>query len=266
MYNGAWDYPADVRGYTWAWMHEFHTRNWSFRYASAAMPRVANGLRFDRRLFVNRGDVFEAEYRYSVNKHPGAVRILNYENHADAGSYAAAIRLAQQTGTTPDIVATRKNGTLKYGFGLNVEQEIIKDFGVFSRLGWNDGKTESFAFTAMDRLATGGVSFRATRWHRQADTLATELTVGGLSGVHAQYLARGGHDFLLGDGSLEYGPEYVWETYYNAQLYKGVFASFDLQHVANPAYNQQRGPVWRIPVDSTDIEFGKNDFVKHAKS
>src|SRR5215831_18319298 len=61
MYNGAWDYPADVRGYTWGWVHEFHTRNWSFRYASAAMPRVANGLRFDRRLLQNRGDVFEVE-------------------------------------------------------------------------------------------------------------------------------------------------------------------------------------------------------------
>ena len=71
MYNGAWDYPADVRGYTWGWVHEIHLRNWSFRYASAAMPRVANGLRFDRRLFVNRGDVFEAEYRWAVRKHPG---------------------------------------------------------------------------------------------------------------------------------------------------------------------------------------------------
>jgi high affinity Mn2+ porin len=40
MYNGAWDYPADVRGYTWGWVHELHLRNWSFRYASAAMPAL----------------------------------------------------------------------------------------------------------------------------------------------------------------------------------------------------------------------------------
>ena len=262
MFNGAWDYPADVRGYTWGWMHEFHTRHWSFRYASAAMPRVANGLRVDRRLFVNRGDVFEAEYRYSVNKHPGAVRILNYENHANAGTYATAIRLAQQTGTIPDITTTRKNGTLKYGFGLNMDQEIAKDFGVFSRLGWNDGKTESFAFTAIDRLATGGVSMTGQRWRRAGDTVATELTVGGISGVHALYLARGGHDFLIGDGRLEYGPEYVWETYYSTQLRKGIFANFDLQHVTNPAYNQQRGPVW-IPSIRLHIELEKSDFVRH---
>ena len=39
MYNGAWDYPADTRGYTWGWMHEFHTKNWSVRYASVAEPQ-----------------------------------------------------------------------------------------------------------------------------------------------------------------------------------------------------------------------------------
>jgi hypothetical protein len=256
MYNGAWDYPADVRGYTWGWLHEFHTRNWSFRYASAAMPRVANGLRVDHRLLRNRGDMFEAEYRYTTRKHPGAVRLLNYENHANAGNYAESILQAQKSGGAPDITATRRNGTLKFGFGFNMEQEIKKDVGVFARLGWNDGKTESFAFTAIDRLATGGVSVTGTRWHRPSDTVASELTVGGLSAVHSQYLAQGGHDFLIGDGRLQYGPEYIWETYYNARLLPGVFAGLDLQHVANPAYNQQRGPVW-ISSIRLHIEFGR---------
>jgi high affinity Mn2+ porin len=259
MFNGAWDYPADVRGYTWGWVHEVHLKNWSFRYASAAMPRVANGLRFDRRLFVNRGDVFEGEYRYAVKKHAGVVRVTPYMNRANAGTYAEAIRLAEQTGGTPSVVATRKNGTLKYGAGLNMEQEITKDIGVFSRLGWNDGKTESFAFTAIDRLATGGVSVTGTRWHRPFDNVATELTVSGISGVHAQYLALGGNDFLIGDGRLQYGPEYIWESYYSARVFPGMFASFDLQHASNPAYNQQRGPVW-IPSIRLHFEVGKNTF------
>jgi high affinity Mn2+ porin len=264
MYNGAWDYPADVRGYTWGWVHEIHRRNWSLRYASAAMPRVANGLRFDRRLFVNRGDVFEGEYRYAVRKHAGTVRLLNYENHADAGTYAEAIRQAELNGGTPDVTSTRRNGTLKYGFGVNMEQEIAKDVGAFARLGWNDGKTESFAFTAIDRLATGGVSVTGRRWHRPFDTLATEFTASGISGVHALYLARGGDDFLIGDGRLEYGPEYIEETYYDARLFPGVFASFDLQHVANPAYNQQRGPLWISSV-RLHLEFGKNTFAGRGK-
>ncbi|MDR3748364.1 MAG: carbohydrate porin [Acidobacteriota bacterium] len=264
MYNGAWDYPADVRGYTWGWMHEFHTRNWSFRYASAAMPRVANGLRFDRRLFRNRGDVFEGEYRYAIKKHPGAVRLLNYENHANAGNYADAIHQAQTSGGNPDVTSTRQNGTLKYGFGLNWEQEITKDVGAFARLGWNDGKTESFAFTAIDRLATGGISISGRRWGRSFDTLGTEFTASGLSGIHASYLTLGGHDFLIGDGRLRYGPEYISETYYSVRLLPGIFASLDLQRVSNPAYNQDRGPVWISSV-RMHIELGKDTFVGHAK-
>jgi len=259
MFNGAWDYPADVRGYTWGMVHEFHTRNWSFRYASAAMPRVSNGLRFDRRLFRNRGDVFEGEYRYKIKDHPGTVRVLNYENHANAGTYLDSIRFAEQTGDTPRITATRRNGTLKYGFGINAEQEITKDIGIFGRLGWNDGKTESFAFTAIDRLATAGVSITGQRWHRKFDTAASELTASGIAGVHALYLARGGYDFLIGDGRLRYGPEYIWETYYSARLFPGFFASFDLQHVANPGYNRDRGPVW-IPSLRLHMEFGKGTF------
>ena len=244
MYNGAWDYPADVRGYTWAWVHELHTRTWSLRYGSGGMPRVANGLRFDRRVLVDRGDVVEQEHRHELSKHPGAVRFLEYVNHAEAGIYQKAIQAAKELGGVPDITSTRQPGTLKYGFGINVEQEISNDVGVFARLGWNDGKTESFAFTAIDRLATSGVSITGQRWHRPYDTVASELTVSGLSAVHAQYLALGGHDFLIGDGRLQYGPEYVSESYYSARLFPGFFASVDLQHVTNPAYNQNRGPVW----------------------
>lgn len=264
MYNGAWDYPADVRGYTWGWVHEFHARNWSLRYASAAMPRVANGLRFDRRLLRNRGDVFEGEYRYTLNthagnKHPGTARLLYYVNHANAGTYSKAIQSAELNGGIPVITSTRENGTAKYGFGINMEQEIAKDIGLFARLGWNDGKTESFAFTAIDRLATGGVSITGNRWRRPFDTVATELTANGISGVHSLYLARGGYDFLIGDGRLQYGPEYISETYYSARLFPGLFATFDLQHVSNPAYNQDRGPVW-ISSIRLHAEPGKNSF------
>jgi len=244
MYNGAWDYPADTRGYTWGWVHELHFPRWSLRYASAAMPRVANGERFDRRLFRDRSDMFEGELRGHIHAREGAVRLLSYFNHADMGTYADALRLAQQTGARPDITATRRIGTLKYGFGISADQDVVKDIGVFGRLGWNDGKTESFAFTAMDRLATAGVSVKATRWKRPDDVVGTALTIGGLSAVHAQYLARGGYDFLIGDGALRYGPETVWESYYSARLFPGFFATLGASHVDNPAYNRDRGPLW----------------------
>jgi len=244
MYNGAWDYPADTRGYTWGWVHEFHTRRWSVRYASAAMAKVANGLRFDRRLLRDRADMFEGEVRDKWRDHEGAVRLLSYLNHYDGGSYQEAINLARLNGTRPDITATRQIGRLKYGFGISADQELTRDFGIFGRLGWNDGKNESFAFTAIDRLATVGVSFKGTRWHRPGDVAATEITFGGLSAVHAHYLAMGGYDFLIGDGALRYGPETIWESYYSVRVIPQLFATIGVDHVDNPAYNRDRGPLW----------------------
>jgi len=255
MCNGAWDYPADTHGYTWGLVQELHTRHWALRYAIAAEPRVANGEQFDRRLFRDHGHTFEGERRYSLGDHAGTLRLLGYANRADAGTYATALRLAGETGTTPSVVATRRPGTLKYGTGVNLEQEITHDVGVFMRLGWDDGKTESFAFTALDRLASGGVSVKGTRWRRRNDVVASSLTAGGLSGVHALYLARGGLDFLIGDGRLNYAPEYVWESYYSARLFPGFYLTFDLQHDTNLAYNHDRGPVW-IPAIRLHMEFG----------
>jgi hypothetical protein len=187
MYNGAWDYPADTRGYTWGWVHEFHTRRWSLRHGSAAQPKVANGMRFDRWLFRDRSDMFEGEVRYRPGGHAGAIRFLSFLNRSNSATYADALQLARENGTIPDITATRRVGTLKYGFGLNLEQEITKNIGIFARLGWNDGKTESFAFTAIDRLASGGISVTGEKWKRPFDTVATGLTVSGLSAVHAAY-------------------------------------------------------------------------------
>jgi high affinity Mn2+ porin len=243
MYNGAWDYPADTRGYTWGIVHEFHTRDWSLRYGIAAMPTVANGARFDRKLFRNHGQVGEVERRYSLWGNDGAIRALYYANRGTMGNYGESLRLAAATGTTPNVTLTRQVGTLKYGVGVSFDQAISADVGIFTRLGWNDGKTESFVFTAMDRLASGGIAVKGTRWKRKDDVVATSFTAGGLSRVHSEYLAAGGLDFLIGDGKLNYGPEMVWESYYSARLFPGFYATLDVQRDTNPAYNRDRGPV-----------------------
>ena len=107
---------------------------------------------------------------------------------------------------------------------------MTKDIGVFGRLGWNDGKTESFAFTAIDRLATAGVSVNG-------HALAPAQRRGGdanLPSADSPPSTRsiwpcGGYDFLIGDGALRYGPETIWESYYGARLFSGVLRDRRLQ-------------------------------------
>jgi carbohydrate-selective porin OprB len=195
--------------------------------------------------------VVEGELRRETGGHAGAVRVLAYINHARAGTYADALGMA-----VPDVTASRRDGTRKYGFGVSSDQEIARNVGVFARLGWNDGKTQSFAFTAIDRLASAGISVTGERWKRPHDTAATAVTVSGLSPVHAAYLARGGLDFLIGDGALTYGKEIVSETWYSAQVVEGGFVTLALQHATNPAYNKDRGPVW-IGSLRLHVEWGK---------
>ena len=119
------------------------------------------------------------------------IRVLGYDNRDQGGNYREALKLGAATGTTPDVTLTDRVGTLKYGAGISFDQAVSSDVGIFARLGWNDGETQSFAFTAIDRLATGGVSTKGTRWRRKFDVAGTSLTAGGLSSVHREYLAAG---------------------------------------------------------------------------
>jgi high affinity Mn2+ porin len=239
MYNGAWDYPANVRGYTYGLGIDFNRKNWALRYAILQEPEFANSAPLDPHILKANGHVVEWEGRYSLYEHPGAVRLLAYLNRAHMGSYGEAL---QEMPVDPSVASTRAY-RIKYGFGLSWDQEITKDIGVFSRLGWNDGHTESWAFTAMDRLAEIGTLFDGRCWCRPNDQVGLAFAAAGLAKIHHEYLAAGGLDFNIGDGALSYGLEEVLDVYYNAAVIKGINVTLDFQEVINPAYNRDRGPV-----------------------
>ena len=243
--NGAWDYAANTRGYTDGALLEYDDHWWTARFAEALEPKVANGIRLDADLARARSENFELEARGKLIAHrAGVVRLLSYLNHADMGSYEQAIAefLDHQT-ATPDITATRRQGRHKYGFGLNFEQAITSQVSLFGRLGWSDGRNESWAYTEVDRTLELGGFATGSAWHRRNDRAGVAFVVNGIVAAHQQYLALGGLGFLLGDGALTYGPEKIFEGFYTAHLWRGIFASFDLQHINNPGYNQARGPV-----------------------
>jgi high affinity Mn2+ porin len=239
MSNGAWDYPADTRGYTIGTMQELTLRNWSLRAATVMEPTEANGATFDTRVAKNRGEVVEWENRYRPLGHSGALRILGFLNRERAGTFRNAIL---PDGAT-DLAATRRPGTKKYGFGVNAEQEMTTNIGAFARYGWSDGKTESWAFTQIDRSLSGGISIQGRLWKRSTDSVGLAAVRNYLSGDDRRFLAAGGIGFIIGDGRLNYGPESIAEAYYAWHATRGWTLTLDYQHVADPAYNRDRGPV-----------------------
>jgi high affinity Mn2+ porin len=243
--NGAYDYAADTRGYTDGAILAFYDRAWTVRFAEALMPKAANGQFLDADLARARAENLEFDFHGNLIGHqPGAIRLLSYLNHGDMGNYEDAIAnyLAGRT-AKPDIVASRVQGRHRYGFGLNFEQAITPRVGVFGRLGWSDGRNESFCYTEDDRtLELGGFAPGAS-WHRSADRAGAAFVMNGIVDAHQRYLALGGLGFLLGDGSLTYGHEKIVESFYTAHLWRGLFMSYDFQHVNDPGYNQARGPV-----------------------
>jgi high affinity Mn2+ porin len=239
MYNGAWDYPANVRGYTYGGVMDFNTRFLAFRYGIFAEPSVANGAPFDPHLLKANGHILEVDGRYGLEDHPGVLRLWGYLNHAHMGKYRDAL---QEMPINPDITQTRAY-RIKYGFGLSWEQELTRDLGVFVRAGWNDGQSESWAFTEIDRTLALGLALKGSAWHRPQDELGVAAVANGLSNAHSEYLAAGGLGFIIGDGQLHYAPEEILELYYNWEVKKGINVSADFQGVNHPAYNQDRGPV-----------------------
>ncbi len=239
MYSGAWDYPANTRGYTVGVVAELVMRRWSLRAANVLMSTVANGPVLDWRIAENRGNVAEWETRYRPAGRDGVFRVLGFAETFDGGTFRKAILAS---GTT-DLAATRRNGTLKYGFGLNLEQALTRNLGVFARYGWADGKTEAWEFSQIDRSFSGGVSLGGARWRRAADRVGVAAVRNYLSGDQRSFLAAGGLGFIIGDGRLDYRPESIVEAYYAWQMLKFFTVSLDYQRVQNPAYNYDRGPV-----------------------
>jgi high affinity Mn2+ porin len=239
MYNGAWDYPANVRGYDYGVALEFTETYWALRYGIFAEPAIANGAEIDPHIARANGQILELEERYWLDDNPGRVREWVFLNHAHMGDYLESLEAMP---VTPDVTLTRSY-RYKYGFGGNLEQQITPELGMFLKAGWNDGRTESWAFTAIDRTVALGLTLAGKWWKRPQDQVGLAGVVNGLAKDHRDYLRAGGLDFIIGDGRLNYAPEQIIEAYYNWQLVKGILVTADFQGVNHPAYNADRGPV-----------------------
>ena len=245
MSNGAWDYAANLRGYTDAFAIVLQQGSMSYKVALAALPVVANGADLNNDLSEEYSINAEIDKAFTLGlfKRKGNIRLLGYYNNGDMGNYATALQHRDSAGL-PDVISTRKYGRTKTGIGLNADQQIGDHTGVFLRAGWNDGKNETWAFTEADRSLSAGVALNGTAWKRKDDNISLAIDVNGLSQDHRDYLAAGGLGFQLGDGKLSYANETAIELYYSYKpISAGIWLTGDYQFILNPGYNSDRGPV-----------------------
>jgi high affinity Mn2+ porin len=236
---GAFDFPADQLGYSWGAIVELNQKDWAIRAGYLLMPSESNSNYFDMKL-VSRGEyLIEMENRYSLFGLPGKLRSIGWINSAFTGSFSETLA---NPFLNLDITQTRR-GRLKYGYVFNLEQSLTDNIGLFGRWSWNDGKTETMAFTDINASLSAGLSIKGRSWGRPEDTIGIAGAINSISPSFRNFVAAGGTGVLIGDGQLNYRKEDILETYYSIKIYKETRLTLDYQFIANPAYNADRGPV-----------------------
>ncbi|GAA4101681.1 carbohydrate porin [Mucilaginibacter panaciglaebae] len=241
MDNAAWDYPANTRGYALGAVAELGMPNWTLRFAYTLSTVEANGSVWDQKVGKANTQTLEFEKRYTINGLRGATRILGFMNNGKMGKYDQALALSP---VAPDVDITQAYGRRKYGFGISADQYLTNNFGVFAKISYNDGHTQTWYFTEIDRSLSFGATLNGSSWTRKDDELGLAFVGNGVSASHRNYLAAGGYGFIIGDGKLNYGTEMIAELYYKLNAWQSkFFLSPDYQFIVNPAYNKDRGPV-----------------------
>lgn len=248
MGNGAWDYPANTRGYTMGLVVELIKPKWAVRISSVAVPRIANAPKMEYKIYKAHSETLEIERKLNINKRKGVIRLLVSNTLSKAPSYTDGLKAIASNNTfLLEVIGGKQEGNTydgkKFGLGYSFEQELTNEIGIFSRASWNDGKHATWAFTEIDQSLSLGISVKGNKWKRPGDVCGLATVINGISNDHKIFLKAGGYGFIIGDGTLNYGQETVIETYYNAHLSKYFWLTVNYQFVKNPAYNKDRGPV-----------------------
>jgi hypothetical protein len=262
MTHASWDFPSDARGYSWGGTAELFWDDWALRFGRITPPQEPNQLATDFRIWQFYGDQAELEHDHKLFGQDGAVRVLGYRNQVDTGRFADAIAAFEANpadnaaacsshgyfnynstnASAPDLCYVRR-ANVKAGAGINLEQHVTADTGVFLRAMYSDGQTEVDAFNSADRSFSVGAVAGGSAWHRHFDVAGVGYGMSWISRVHAQYLAMGGVDGFIGDGTLRQAGEGVVDVFYSVNFLKAIWLTADYQHLWHPGYNADRGPV-----------------------
>jgi high affinity Mn2+ porin len=264
--NAAYDFAADARGYAYGAMAELHYDDWAARIGRFTPPQQPNQLALDFEFYKFYGDQAEIEHTHTILGREGVIRVLGFRNRENMGRFDDAIAKYESDPSVfngansancgppspyaaftvnahaPDLCWVRKPN-VKLGIGINLEQYVTSDIGVFFRAMYADGQTEVYSYTATDRSLSFGALAKGGEWHRPADVAGVGAGFGWISKAHADYLRMGGIDGFIGDGNITPAAETVLEAFYSVNVVSSVWLSADYQHIFNPAFNSDRGPV-----------------------
>jgi high affinity Mn2+ porin len=240
--QGAFDYAANSWGYTYGGSAEWYQDWWTARAGVFDLSQAPNTAALSHG-FGQGQFVAELEERHSLWDQPGKLKFLYWLTRGRLGTYLDAISLGATAGQTPSTSDVRRFRT-KDGFGLNLEQQLATDFGVFARASMSQGTVEEVDFTDINKSISGGLSLTGSRWGRPNDTVGLAGAINRISHQGKLYLAAGGLGGIIGDGQLpNAGPEQILEAYYSVVLFNFAHFTADYQFIKNPAYNRDRGPV-----------------------
>ncbi|QWE09249.1 carbohydrate porin [Polynucleobacter ibericus] len=246
----AYDYAADARGYSTGLAGEWYVDNWVLRASRMLAPKNPNGRDLNWQIFNTYGDQIEVERQHNIADLPGKVSVLAYRNRMILARFSDATNyvVANNAQGTQAINNVRTNYQYKTGVGINGEQALTKNLGIYGRAFTSDGHTETMSFTEADNSVSVGMGLNGTSWQRPSDTIGISMMQNGLSSYRRGYLQAGGVSYFIGDyagpnQTISYRPERIGEVYYNALVVKNVLAGLNFQHISNPAYNSARGPV-----------------------
>ena len=239
--SGGFDYGADQKGYGGGIVLDYNQKTWAFRAGYVLLPIHPNAQNFSWEIGRQGQYLAELELRYAVLERAGVLRLLAWTSRANSGSYREAV--ADPLFDGEESIQRTWRVRTHYGYGINWEQAVSADLGVFARWSWRDAQSEVTSWSDIDHTLSAGLALKGSKWGRPNDTLGLGAAVNGLSRAHADYFAAGGIGVTVGDGQINYNGERMLEAYYAFGFTPNHSLTFDYQYVTNPAYNADRGPV-----------------------
>ena len=190
-----------------------------------------------------------------IPKKAGVVRLLAFTNYANMGIYrdqvikaAASRHHARHHRTIPGTSrASTASASTSSRISRTTSPPSPASDGTTARPNPSPTpKSIKHSPKASARTARGGIASRIAP--------ASPSSRNAIKKDHQNYLAAGGLGFLLGDGHLNYGRENIFESYYTVHVWRGIYLAPGVQHINNPGYNRDRGPVV-VPTFRAHVEF-----------